>query len=126
MDTGCRYVRYHILCDRFFGLQSETVTRKLVVIPSCPPGEVACINTPCSVDGVCLEDVELQTFIDAEEEAQVADPPIASVITYEGFGSSIQFQRQYTPYYKCDTDQIPTALYGCPVRTGFSHATSDW
>ena len=94
------------------GLQSEIVTRKLVVIPSCPPGEVACINTPCSVDGVCLEDVELQTFIDAEEEAQVADPPIASVITYEGFGSSIQL-KQYTPYYKCDTDQIPTADVPC-------------
>ena len=49
------------------GLQSETVTRKLVVIPSCPPGEVCII--PRSVDGVCLEDAELQPFIDAEEEA---------------------------------------------------------
>ena len=35
---------------------------------------VTCINTPCSVDGVCLEDVELETFFDAEEEDEVADP----------------------------------------------------
>tara|TARA_B100000073_G_scaffold244385_1_gene204974 strand:- start:702 stop:6452 length:5751 start_codon:yes stop_codon:yes gene_type:complete len=94
------------------GLQSETVTRKLVVIPSCPPGEVTCINTPCSVDGVCLEDVELETFFDAEEEDEVADPPIATLKTYEGFGASIQL-KQYNPYYKCDADQIPTADVPC-------------
>ena len=94
------------------GLQSETVTRKLVVIPSCPPGEVTCINTPCSVDGVCLEDVELETFFDAEEEDEVADPPIATLKTYEGFGASIQL-KQYNPYYKCDPDQIPTADVPC-------------
>ena len=94
------------------GLQSETVTRKLVVIPSCPPGEVTCINTPCSVDGVCLEDVELETFFDAEEEDEVADPPIATLKTYEGFGASIQL-KQYNPYYKCDAEQIPTADVPC-------------
>ncbi len=94
------------------GLQSETVTRKLVVIPSCPPGEVTCINTPCSVDGVCLEDVELETFFDAEEEDEVADPPIATLKTFEGFGASIQL-KQYNPYYKCDADQIPTADVPC-------------
>ena len=94
------------------GLQSKTVTRKLVVIPSCPPGEVACINTPCSVDGVCLEDVELQNILDAEEEAEVADPPTANLKTYEGFGASIQL-KQYTPYYKCAIDQIPTADSPC-------------
>ena len=94
------------------GLQSEIVTRKLVVIPSCPPGEVACINTPCSVDGVCLEDVELQNILDAEEEAEVADPPTANLKTYEGFGASIQL-KQYTPYYKCAIDQIPTADSPC-------------
>ena len=93
------------------GLQSETVTRTLIVIPSCPRGEVACINTPCSVDGVCLEDIELESFFDTEED-EVADPPIATLKTYEGFGESIQI-KQYTPYYKCDADQIPTAEVPC-------------
>jgi len=94
------------------GLQSETVTRKLVVIPSCPQGEVTCINTPCSVDGVCLKDVELDSLLGAEEENEVADPPTATLKTYEGFGASIQL-KQYTPYYKCDPDQIPTADVPC-------------
>ncbi|CCO20789.1 predicted protein [Bathycoccus prasinos] len=93
------------------GLQSETVTRKLVVIPSCPPGEVACKNTPCSVDGVCLEDVELESFFDIEED-EVADLPVATLKTYEGYGEVIQI-KQYSPYYKCDADQIPTAEVPC-------------
>ncbi|CAL6334797.1 unnamed protein product [Bathycoccus prasinos] len=93
------------------GLQSETVTRKLVVIPSCPPGEVACINTPCSVDGVCMEDTDIESIL-AAEAIEVADPPIATLITYEGFGASVQL-KQYTPYYKCDVGQIPTNDVPC-------------
>jgi hypothetical protein len=31
-----------------------------------------------------LEDVELQNILDAEEEAEVADPPTANLKTYEG------------------------------------------
>ena len=74
--------------------------------------EVTCINTPCSVDGVCLEDVELETFFDARKKMKSRDPPVATLKTYEGFGASIQL-KQYNPYYKCDADQIPTADVPC-------------
>ncbi|KAK3280793.1 hypothetical protein CYMTET_11384 [Cymbomonas tetramitiformis] len=96
-----------------------SAVRTVIVEPSCPIGEALCgTRTDCSIDGVCLEDLNV-----AASEAPEPAPPEISLVVTDVSPTSVRIKKN-ARYELCEMGKTPAEEGGCePGVTAVSAAT---
>ncbi|KAK3237812.1 hypothetical protein CYMTET_52134 [Cymbomonas tetramitiformis] len=95
--------------------QEVTVVRSVVVEARCAVAEKLCDDqVSCSVDGVCLADLQATAASSSQQETASATntDPIIALVTNEAVTRYVDV-KQYSEYAACGVDQSPTREFLC-------------